>query len=109
MRTLCEFLRTELLIVQAQKDVEAIKKENKNVQSHFHEDEDTNAFYGQNGYRGNRGRGGSFQRGGNQRGNMRGGNRLGGFPRKEPKYPVDEKALKLAISRLKPGQKIHHH
>ena len=36
---------------------------------------------------------------------MRGGNRQGGFPRKAPKYPVDEKALKIAISKLKPGQK----
>ena len=108
LRNLQEYLKTELLIAQDQKDMESTFKIPKKHEGFFQsEDETTNLLYGgQTSTRGGRGGGQTNPRGNNQRGGGRGGQRQQAVPRKKvPKYPVDQKALAKAIANLKPNQR----
>ena len=57
MLILYEYLKNELLIVQAQKDIEVRKKEAKKAEEFFQEEDTTSIFYWQASNRGGRGRG----------------------------------------------------
>ena len=105
MTYLYDYLKKELLIAQDQKDIESARKEAKKAEGFFQEEDSSSVFYGQTGARGGRGRGQQAQRGFTGRGGARGGQRQQNTGQRRPvKYPVDQKALTKAISRLKPGQ-----